>query len=178
MSNQALSDRLRALAGQPLFPAAGILAVSVGIILGAWAFQVLGGLAPCPLCLEQRVPWYVLILVGGGLVGLQSTSVPRALVTGLFAAAALLALWSAGQGLYHAGIEYQWWKGPPTCTTDGSGVDLDGGLSSITTSEIVMCDVAAWTLLGVSLAGFNFLFSLVVFGLAGLGLRASSRSVK
>ena len=171
MSDLALPARMRAIGQHPHFPAIGITLVSVLIIAGAWAFQVFGGLKPCPLCLEQRVPWYLLIAVGCGLIGAQRLSAPRAVVTGLFALAALLALWSAWQGLYHAGIEYNWWKGPPTCTAGGDGVDLSGGLDSISSAEIVMCDVAAWTLFGVSLAGFNVLFSLVVLGLAGLGLR-------
>ncbi len=178
MTRDAISTRILGLVRHPLFPAVALSVLATTIILGAWGFQILGGLKPCPLCLEQRVPWYVLIAVGCVIASAQWIRAPRVLVMGLFALAALLAVWSATQGLYHAGIEYQWWEGPPTCTTDGGGVDLNGGLNGLSTSDIIMCDVVPWSMLGISLAGFNFLFSLLAIALAGWGLRMTLTEVR
>jgi len=155
-------------ASDPLAPGFAIAGLSIALLLGAYAFQYIGGLAPCPLCLEQRVPWYVLIVLGGAIVGAHVFAAPRPVVLALYAAAAAVAIWGAYLGLFHAGVEYKWWLGPPECTSTGlpTGTDLSGPISR---SEIVLCDEVPWSLFGISLAGFNFLFSLVAAGLAGYG---------
>lgn len=150
------------------FPGAALLGLSIFIILGAWSFQLIGGLAPCALCLEQRVPWYLLIGLGGLLVGTRQLGFSRQIETGLFALAVALAIWAAYLALYHAGVEYKWWLGPSTCTTAGGGLDQTGSLENL--APVPMCDVVPWKLGVVSLAGFNFLFSLVATFLAGWGL--------
>jgi disulfide bond formation protein DsbB len=114
----------------------------------------------------------VLIAVGGAIYGAGNAKAPRTIVMALYAAAVVIALWSAYLGLYHAGVEYRWWPGPTSCT--GTGLPLDGGLlNNLSTSEIVFCDRIPWAMFGVSLAGFNFLFSLVAVALAGLGFRTA-----
>ncbi len=177
MKHEMIWARAAAFVRHALFPAGALATLSVAIILGAWGFQLVGGLVPCPLCLEQRVPWYLLIGVGCACVVAQQMKAGRAVMARFFAIAIALALWSSWQGLYHAGIEYTWWPGPPTCTTSGGAVDVSGGLSDLEHTKIVMCDVAQWTLLGVSLAGFNFLFSLLGAAIAGLGLRGALKEM-
>jgi disulfide bond formation protein DsbB len=171
MMTGSFTGRLGELLRHPFLPSAGIAALACFIIGGAWMFQLVVGLKPCPLCLEQRVPWYLLIGVGGVLVTLDTAKAPRLLLMLAFGAAFLLAIWAAQRGLYHAGVEYKWWEGPSTCTSNGGTLDPDGGLSNLSSSDVIMCDVIPWSLLGISLAGYNFLFSLVAIGLAGLGLR-------
>jgi disulfide bond formation protein DsbB len=152
-------------------PGAAIAALSVALLAGAYAFQYIGGLAPCPLCLEQRVPWYVLIAVGGAAGGAHMLKAPKPVVLGLYVAAGAIAVWGAYLGLFHAGVEYKWWPGPQDCT--GPGLSGDNLLGDISASEIVRCDEIPWDFFGISLAGFNFLFSLVAIALAGLGARAA-----
>ncbi|MEA2951336.1 MAG: hypothetical protein QOJ96_856, partial [Alphaproteobacteria bacterium] len=44
--------------------AAAALAVTLGgmaTVLGAWFFQYVLKYQPCPLCLEQRIPYYIVI---------------------------------------------------------------------------------------------------------------------
>ncbi len=78
--------------------------------------------------------------------------------------AALAVLVSGAIGGFHAGVEYGWWEGITTCaTTAATGGDP---MEAIMNAPLVRCDVAPWTLLGISLAGFNFLIS----GIAGLWL--------
>lgn len=130
---------------------------SAALLLGAFGFQFIGGLAPCHLCLLQRWPHAAAILVG-----------VLALATGwriwpwLGAAAAAA---TAGIGLYHAGVELKWWEGPTSCTGSGnalsglSGADL---LSTTAPSGVVMCDKIAWSMAGISMAGWNAIFSAVL----------------
>ena len=156
------------------FHGAALLTVSLFIILGAWSFQLIGGLAPCPLCLEQRVPWYLMIVVSAAATFGISARWPKQAVTALFAIALALLVWAAYLGLYHAGVEYKWWPGPPTCT-GGGAIDGSIDLSQLGHAKIPMCDVVPWSMAGISLAGFNFLFSLLGVGIATLGLLRTLR---
>lgn len=168
MSAAPILDQLHRGTSHPLFPGLAIAAIGFSILAGAYAFEYLGGLKPCPLCLEQRVPWFVLIGLGGAIAGAEAARAPKLMLIALYAVAALVALWSAYLGLFHAGVEYKWWPGPASCT--GSGVPTGGGvLGPLSASDIVFCDRVPWALFGISMAGFNFLFSLVVAALAAWG---------
>lgn len=155
----------------PLFPALAVALIGVGLIGGAWIFQAVG-YKPCHLCLGQRVPWYIIIPVGFALAGAQSVRAPRLAVIALFVALVALAVWSAYLGGFHAGVEYKWWAGPADCTGTGISLPTNGGLlDDISGNEIVRCDEVPWSLAGISLAGFNFIFSIIAAGIAAFGLR-------
>ena len=79
---------------------------------------------------------------------------------GCIALAALAIAVSGAIGGFHAGVEYGWWQGLTACTAVPSGNAGDDPLKAILEAPLVRCDVAPWTLAGVSLAGWNFLFSL------------------
>ncbi len=127
-------------------------------ILGALAFQHIGGLFPCELCLTQRWPYYIgLPILVLALIVWDRVAMPiRAGALGIVAA---LFAWGTWVGVYHAGAEYGFWPGPQTCSGTGdAAVSLDM-LSDMSDSQVVACDVVQWELLGVSLAGFNALIS-------------------
>ena len=76
-------------------------------------------------------------------------------------------------GVYHAGVEWHWWAGPTDCT--GPLTDLRAGgslLNQLQSIHVVRCDEAAWRFLGISLAGYNALISLLLAAIAGFGLVA------
>jgi disulfide bond formation protein DsbB len=137
-------------------------AVSLALLLGALAFQYWGGLAPCEMCIWQRWPHgaaAVFGLVGGGLIA--AGLLPRAFALPVaYLALAGLAI-SGLIGVYHAGVEWMLWPGPPECTGIGYVPGSDLGATSF---RVVRCDVAQWRLLGISLAGYNALISLGVAG--------------
>jgi disulfide bond formation protein DsbB len=117
------------------------------------------GLPPCEMCWWQRYPHIAAI----ALAALGWATKRDALI----ALAAIAILVSGAIGAFHAGVEYHWWEGVTACTANAAA----GGdpLASIMAAPIVRCDVAPWTLAGISLAGFNFLIS-VAAGLAILFL--------
>lgn len=125
---------------------------SAALLLGAFAFQHLGGLAPCKLCIWQRWPHAAAVAIG-----------ILAILTGRFQLAwlgALAALTTAGIGLYHAGVEQAWWQGPTTCTSSGiGGLSPDDLMNQIMNAPLVRCDEIPWQMLGVSMAGWNMIFS-------------------
>lgn len=127
---------------------------------GALAFQHIGGLAPCEMCMWQR--WPHLAAIGFGLLALILRRSP--LRWPLLWLAGLAILVAAGLGLFHAGVEQRWWQGPTTCSAPpgiGPGQDV---LADILTSPIVRCDAIPWELFGVSLAGWNALISALIGG--------------
>ena len=144
----------------------GAAAGSAALLAAAYAFQHLGGLAPCPLCLWQRWPHWIAVGLGLPLLVLPWRA--------LAAAGALAMLASAGIAGYHAGIEAGWWPGPATCAApDVSGLTAEELLQAILAAPVVRCEDVAWSFLGISMAGWNGLASL---GLAALWLRAYASS--
>ncbi len=144
----------------------GAAAGSAALLLGALAFQYIGGLAPCPLCIWQRWPHVLAVVLGVALVAIPAR------VIALFGA--LLMCAGAGIGVYHAGIEQKWWAGPSTCTAPAPGA-MEAGelLDRILATPVVLCDEIAWSWLGISMAGWNAILSLL---LAVLWLRAYASS--
>ncbi len=127
---------------------------SAALLGGAFVFQYFG-YAPCKLCLWQRWPHAAAILVGVVALLISGRLLP---VLG-----GLAALTTAGLGLYHTGVERQWWQGPTTCTSGSiEGVDPEALLDQILAAPVVRCDEVAWQLMGLSMASWNALASLVL----------------
>ena len=141
---------------------------SAVILVAAFAWQWLGGLAPCPLCIWQRWPHAVAVVVSGLAVTVL-WRVHRPLAA--LGAAAMLV--GAGLGVYHTGIERGWWPGPDTCAAPEAGaLSTDELYARLLETEIVRCDEVTWTFLGLSMASWNALLSL---GLAGLWVWCARR---
>ena len=161
----------RARGGRAGVAATAIFVLSLATLLGAWFFQYGLGYLPCHLCLEQRMPYYIIIPLSLLVAVAARIRTKRALVASGFAILGLAALCGAALGTYHAGIEWGFWPGPSDCT--GSLWDLKSGgsiLDQLDSIHVVPCDKAAWRFLGISLAGYNSLISLLTAGLAGSGL--------
>ena len=77
--------------------------------------------------------------------------------------------WSAYESGRHAGMEYGFWH--IDCqASDISGVTAADVFEAMSSAlNVVPCDEVAWSMLGISLAGYNFLFS-VVMGLLTLAV--------
>jgi disulfide bond formation protein DsbB len=138
-----------------------LLAALAGIVV-AWGFQLLGGFAPCPLCLQQRYAYYIGIpLLFAALVLLTTGRAKAAGLLFLLVGFAFLA--NAGLGVYHAGAEWKYWPGPDTCSASTTALPKAGGvLKSIGGAAVVRCDEAAGRFLGLSFAGWNVLLSVAL----------------
>lgn len=137
---------------------------SAALMLGALAFQHIGGMAPCKLCIWQRYPH--VIAIGAGAVALAFPRIP------LIALGALAALTTSVIGGYHAGVEQGWWEGPTTCTSGPiGGMSADQLLDQILSAPLVRCDEIPWQMLGLSMAGWNMVFSSLLCVLWVLALR-------
>ncbi|MQQ07061.1 disulfide bond formation protein B [Epibacterium sp. SM1979] len=128
---------------------------SAAVLLTAFAFQHLGGLAPCKLCIWQRYPHAAAAAIG---VIAFFIPLPALLWLGALAAAA-----TAGVGAYHAGVEQGWWEGPSTCTSSPiGGLTPDQLMNQIMSAPLVRCDDIPWELFGLSMAGWNAVVSVIL----------------
>jgi disulfide bond formation protein DsbB len=168
---------VRPAADNPALTAAGtVTLIALATIAGAWFFQLVLDILPCPLCLEQRYAYYLMIPVGLLTALAARGGGPRPLLLAGLAVLALAALANAGLGTYHAGVEWGLWKGPTDCSGPvvnlGSANDL---LSRLETVKVIRCDEVQWRFLGLSLAGYNVLISCLMAAIAGWGFAATAR---
>ena len=149
-----------------------VLGLAVATIAGAFAFQA-AGILPCELCLKERYPYYAGMVLGG-LTILVARRRRGPLLATCFAALALLFLGSAAFGAYHAGVEWGFWPGPSDCTGSLDRASSMGDfMKQLQTVHVVRCDAVAIRILGLSLAGWNAVVSLVIAGVAAAGTRRS-----
>ncbi|QFT93201.1 disulfide bond formation protein B [Roseovarius sp. THAF9] len=142
---------------------------SLALLLGAWAFQHLGGLAPCKMCIWQRWPHGAAIVLGALvlLVPLGLGAVRLLLGAGLLAA-----LTTAVIGGYHTGVERGWWEGPSSCTAGSTtGMSTDELMDQIMSAPLVRCDEVPWEMMGLSMASWNMLASLLFAVFWAMALR-------
>jgi disulfide bond formation protein DsbB len=156
-------------------PAASAALVVAGLgaatILGAYFFQYVLGYLPCPLCFEQRIPYYIAVPLALVVALAATWSAPRPVVIGGLALLALIMAVSTGLGVYHAGVEWKWWPGPADCSGPLGGMGSAGDLLQRMQSQtVVRCDDAAWRFLGISLAGYNALISLALVVVTAWGV--------
>jgi disulfide bond formation protein DsbB len=145
-----LASRLR-----PIWPVLALLA-SGALLAGAHAFQYFGGLQPCPLCLDQR-KWHWGVVAVAALAFVATRFKPG----WSRAAAALIGLallGAAGMAAYHVAVEQHW-----VVAQCDARVNLDE-LSFDPDAEVraPSCDQIAWSMFGISMAGYNAIISLLL----------------
>ncbi len=136
-----------------------VLISSATVMLAVLLSQYWGRLAPCELCLTERWPWDVAIVIAfvAAMVG-SRLALPwvALLLTAVFAVGSALAF-------YHVGVEQHWFAGPGACTAAGGTPEtLDALRAQLLHQQPVRCDEPAWTMFGTSLAGWNLLASLMM----------------
>ena len=160
---------------QPLFPVSSVpwLATGGGLaaLCMAWLAQYGFGLAPCELCYWQRYGYWAAIALGVVAI-LQPAGTSRRKVALWLLTLAFLA--TAGIAVFHVGVEQHWWEGTTACTGQiTAGMTPEELQKAIENAPIVRCDVPAWTMFGISMAGYNILYALA---LAAFTLKGALRS--
>ena len=148
----------------PVFVAGAAIAfLAADVLAGAWFFQLVLDIRPCPLCLEQRYAYYFAIPLAVMVALGDQVGASRKVLIAALVAIALGMLWNAGLGAFHSGVEWKWWPGPQECSGALEGLGSAGGLlDRLQSITVVRCDEAAWRFLGLSLAGYNALISLAL----------------
>jgi len=150
------------LSHTPRRVALALAACAAAILLGALGFQYLGGLAPCPLCTWQRYALIAAMMLAlGSALSMDNTARVMLFLAGV------AFVTSAGIGGFQVGVEQGWWQGTQGCA---GGQPMAGTLDQLMTQvqgkPPARCDEVAWSLFGISLAGYNFLISLALAAVA------------
>ncbi|MDJ0949460.1 MAG: disulfide bond formation protein B [Alphaproteobacteria bacterium] len=136
-----------------------ILAASIAVLGTAFAFQYIGGLQPCVLCIWQRWPYVVTI----ALAALALALAGRRAAGWAILASGLVFLAGAGIAGFHVGVEQHWWEGTAGCT---GAIDLDASAEelgkALLAAPVVRCDEVPWSVFGISMAGYNLILSLAL----------------
>ena len=166
----------RAHANPALTAALAITAVAAATLAGAWFFQLVLDIRPCPLCLEQRYAYYLAIPLGALVALAAARNAPRGMLLAGLAILAAAALGNAWLGAYHAGVEWHFWQGPTDCTGEIGNLGSAGNLlERLDTVKVIRCDEVQWRFLGLSLAGYNVLISLLMAAIAAWGMLRTAR---
>jgi len=148
---------------------AAVFVIALATILGALAFEHLGGYPACPLCLQERYAYYFAVPAAATafLFAWARMPMPARIWLALIAVVFLV---NAGLGVYHAGIEWKWWTGPVTCA-GGTPIEWgEGGLAEqLENAQVIRCDEASWRFLWLSFAGWNAVISGFLAAIAAYG---------
>ena len=172
----ALPHALRGEANPALTSSLAVLVIAAATIAGAWFFQLVLDIQPCPMCLEQRYAYYFAIPFAALVAVAAGKGAPRGLVLAGLAILALVVLGNAGFGAYHAGVEWGFWKGPTDCTGSGFDPGKAGSLlDNLDKVKVIRCDEVQFRFLGISLAGYNVLISLLMAAIAAWGMAKTAK---
>ena len=150
----------------PPWSAGLLLAACVGVLATAFVAQFVLGHEPCILCLWQRVPYGVVIILAA-LALLRRTN--TRILLGFIA---LVFLIGAGLAVFHTGVELHWWLGTSGCAIKPLHGDSIASLrEQLLKTVTARCDEITWTFLGFSFANWNILTSLALSLFAGLAAR-------
>lgn len=131
-----------------------------------FAMEHLGGIIPCPLCIIQRWPWGVALVLAAMALTPRTPGTADAQWRLAMAGCAIAFLIAAAVGGYHTGIEQGWLQGPSSCTgAPARAATLEALRAQLMATPVVRCDEIAWSLFGISLAGYNAISAAGMFTL-------------
>ncbi|MFA6280601.1 MAG: disulfide bond formation protein B [Bdellovibrionales bacterium] len=140
-----------------------LFAASVGSLLTAYVAETFFGVLPCVLCLYQRVPYAVVVVLS--LLAFVSTVLIRGRAArGLLLLCAFAFFVNAGIASFHSGVELHWWQGTDGCAVNPLVIqelkDPTAAREALMATPVVRCDAVNFTFLGFTMANWNILASL------------------
>ncbi len=176
MTSTAMPSQARFEANPAATAAILVLVVATATMAGAWFFQLVLDIQPCPMCLEQRYAYYTIIPLSALVALGAARGAPRPLLLAGLVIIALAALGNSIFGVYHAGVEWRFWQGPTDCTGPVVNFGNAGSLlDRLDKVKVIRCDEVQWRFLGLSLAGYNALISLLMSIVAAWGFVRTAR---
>jgi disulfide bond formation protein DsbB len=143
--------------------------------LVAYASEIYGGLVPCALCLIERWPYRIAVVLG--VVGLV---LPRSLARLALGLLSLTMLAGAGIAATHVGVERGWWPDPlPQCAAPHfSGGSIAERLASMPATPSKSCEDPTYLIpsIPISMATMDLIFALALAVLTAIFLWRSRRS--
>lgn len=129
-----------------------------GVLATAYFFEHVLGILPCALCQYQRLAWWIALGVAG--IAFYTRRRPT-LLASTVSLAGMVMLAGGAVAFYHVGVEVAWWEGPASCSSSAlNELDIHALRDAIMTAPVIRCDEVAWSLFGISMAGYNVLLAL------------------
>lgn len=132
------------------------LFISISPLLLAYTSQYYFNLPPCELCIYQRIPYWLIILISLCSLKYKNKKIIRVLV--------LLAMYfSIFISGFHFGVEEGWINYSSTCSNNYDKIsNFEEYKVMIEKASLVSCNAVMAKFLGISMACWNFLYSLFV----------------
>ena len=133
--------------------------ISSLMLISAFYLEYFQDALPCDLCITQR--WFHALIISYSLTIILILK--KKIVSNKLVLLGLSITWVASSiaGLYHFGIEMNFWKGPDECS---SNIDFSKDLLTyLLNKSPIKCDEVMFKILGFSLAGWNALISFIMF---------------
>lgn len=141
----------------------GMILISVIALGGALASELFLGLEPCRLCIYQRWPFVMTIIIGAlGLILRQNNNLAKAL-TGL---GSLIFLMNSMIAFYHTGVEQKWWISQiEGCAVPSFDESKGNWIDNLMAAPSVSCDKIPWQdpIIGLSMANYNIALCFGLF---------------
>lgn len=162
---------LRSVLEEPRTAALLLALASAGVLGSALFFQFVLGYQPCVLCIWQRWPYVAVVVLGVLTLLFRSW---KGLGDALLVVSGLALLAGAGIAAYHVGVEQHWWAGTASCGSAASkALSLEELRAQVMAAPVTRCDEVAWSLFGISMAGYNVVISLGMAAFAFIAARAA-----
>jgi disulfide bond formation protein DsbB len=142
-------------------PKAGRIILAASIFSLAFAFVMQYGFdyQPCILCLWQRVP-FAAAIVFSALALVPNLRKHAPILLGLCALAFFIGF---GLSIFHTGVERHWWLGTSGCAiTPLNGATVEDFRTQLLHIVVARCDQISWKFLGLSMANYNVIWSLLL----------------
>ena len=141
-----------------------LIIISVIAITSALVAEYIFNLQPCELCLKQRHPYYIIIVVS-----LMIFFIPvfKSLVS--YVLIQFGTIYGIFYSVWHVGVENKLLKGPSGCTAGLSNSLNTADLKEqILNKQVISCDEVVWSFFGISAASLNTMILLFIFVINGL----------
>ena len=142
-----------------------LAAGGVGALGSALFMQHVVGLQPCIMCIYQRWPYAIMVLLGLATLAFGRNRRVRVGLLGLIVVAMVV---DCGLAVTHVGIENHWWAGSAGCGVPPPAASFEELRARMMEAPVVRCDIVVWTLFGISMAGYNIIITLVLAVFAAL----------
>jgi disulfide bond formation protein DsbB len=154
-----------------------VLAAAAAAIAIAFAAEHLMGMAPCPLCLLERWPYRVAILLS-----LLALVLPGRWPRPVLWLILPVMLAAAGLAFLHLGVEHHWWPSPlPQCNAPRLDMsNLSNMMASLPARPSKPCDAPNYLVaqVPISFVTMNFLYAGVFVLLLAVYLGSTTRGTR
>ena len=133
-----------------------VLIFSILALITAYLIQYILGHEPCNLCLVERIPYLAAIILISLIFILNKFEKIISLIVGLFF------IFGAIVSFYHFGIEQGFFNESLVCNLGSSKATTAQELLKQLEKETVSCKDVTFRVLGLSLATFNTIISIII----------------